>query len=198
MSLWDAASIYGPLLLAVMGALITIAPNLLQGKLRWGWLTGFIVVGLITAYGTYIAQRDQERKLTGGDCFLYFATYNIGRPYPLFMFSGCAPLFEVSYSIFRLHQDLWIADMTPILTRTLGTVLPSAQGPTDIRLAPGKYLIRVFARNGMTDELLELPDQGSAWQTLVVHRDNKLLLCLPESHCETKTEPVDVFPAFPP
>jgi hypothetical protein len=209
---WPIASTYGPWLLAVAGVLVSFYRQEIKGWWRFIVIASFAALALLTNLGTQQTRKIQERQLTGGDCFITFqvieAPSRNGSPYPLYLYGGCAPLFDVTYTITVVPRNGEAADeerlqyaMHPLKTATMQTVLTMAYY-TGIDLPPGRYGINVMARNGMTFEILEIPEAGGArGQRFFVRKPTsnglQLLVCVPEHDCDN-TYPMTVVVPVPP
>lgn len=208
---WQFASAYGPWLLAVSGVLVSFYRQDIRGPWRFIVIVAFAALALITNLGTRQSQKSLERQLTGGDCFITFAVtqpmMGNGPPYPLMIFGGCAPLFDVTYTVTIVPAPNKATDeervryaMHPVKQGEIKTVLTGAYF-TGTDLIPGRYGINVFARNGMTFEILEVPETGPQGQRYYVRRPTldglKLLICVPEHDCDT-TYPIAVDEPIPP
>jgi hypothetical protein len=205
MSFWDTASIGTPLLLAVLGAIVTVVPlpPAPSVKMRALLVVAFILLGLGATVATVISQREHdrelERKITGGDCFLTFGIIGApsprgsGSPYPLEMFGGCAVLYDVTYWVMHAsppgappEQAINFAQH-PIAQKHMDTVMTYAYD-TGVSLPPGEYWIRVIARNGRTEEKLIVNDAGFDGQIFYVQKETAnglaLLKCEPIAYCK--------------
>jgi hypothetical protein len=204
--MWDFFAIVGPMALGIGAAIVTLFPARLTAmtdEARMLWAMGFAVLGLFTAFATWQAQSEQETKLkrdmTGGDCFASFSvsrgdpSLNIkdGPPYPLFFEGACATLYDVSVQIMNIAADATPEQEILAYKNAIFERKQTMQWPYDtgILLWPGRYAMNIWARNGLSGEILNLPPEGPEKQHIKVFKyslDGLIILkCLPAGSCQS-------------
>lgn len=194
MQFWDFWPAYGSWVLAILGAVVTLVPDMTTGRRRWAWLAAFVVAGFLTARGVDISQKKMEATINGGDCFAHFEAgqaivlSNGETVYPLNLFGGCAPIFDMNYTISEIIMNgSKLVKSVTLRSATMATVLPGAYD-TGVKVRPGSYGMSMFGRNGYTFEKLILPETGPVAQQFYVKRPTlsgqaETFLCVPAAFC---------------
>ncbi len=188
-SFLDIMAALGPALLAVMGVVVTLSPNV--ARWRFAVIAAFIVVGGLTSYGvwqqgesTKAALKATQDAITGGDNYSYF---------------------QADESDLMAYKDkirLWInstgyLDQINIWITPFGVADPNDDaywsigggplGPvykgnalSGISIRPGKYTIDLNARNGLVVQTLKIFEyQGKLIEITDVFRDGEKLYSTP-------------------
>lgn len=152
-------TVAGPILLAVMGAVLACIPPS-NSCLRNLWLTAFAVVGIVSGVAGMIDRKQTEREALGGDGFCAVTIpWGVGVISPSGVFPlevsnlDEHPLYDVTLAVSR-DDETW----GDVKTVSFG-VLPAHQSFRDMGLsakAPGVYIITITTRavpNGFTERL---------------------------------------------
>jgi len=167
----------GPMILAVMGAVV--ATRLLEPKQKRRWRLAFIVVGLITALGTVYSvhsQRDALKRIEeatrGGDS-CYFAaelqTLN-SEGFKFMAFNRSAnPIYDV-YLRIRSHVDDPAYNTQKPQQIEVGNIPAHSVKESNIRRLPfGYYQIDIRTRYNKYTEIIKImPFNGKIGQSYIV------------------------------
>ena len=197
---WDFATWFGPIVSAVMGAVVTLFPDLAKRR-AWVWIPAFVVVAALTAIGTREGQKVLEVELTGGDNFPIVNGLVLAPNMSMYSLVIAnlkeTPLFDVRYSVCGPFpddlpvQDLNYRQQNPLFAKPVGTLIDWFTIGT---VPAGTYTVYMKARNGVFTETLYLPPKwpGNAF---AIYRFGKPtpLKCEPASFCPGDRNDFDAF-----
>ncbi len=173
----DHVAIAGPIVLAVMGAIVAFLPPDPHGHAALWWIAAFVAAGIASVVAAIIAQRAQHLELTrqhakiaamltGGDSFCYFEVikgvrHHAKGPFQLSLTASIkGPVFKVNY---------WISPDgsrgTPAYssidynTPLIPIVYPGPRN-WDRALPPGRFLIEFDGQNGHWEEYLDIVERN--------------------------------------
>jgi hypothetical protein len=178
----------GAILLAVMGAAVTLNPVQPGTLRRKVWLGAFALGGIITFIaGLWLSEKqdaDLETKLTGGDNYVYLHADKAAlkdRAHLLRIWvCSTGPMFDV-----KIHPWPFDKYFPNPEYGSMGTSEDHYLGPgcrwTRFAFPPGKFSAELEARNGLALETLEIatPTEGPFTQTCSLTK-NGISLRTPE------------------
>jgi hypothetical protein len=164
------------MILAVMGAVV--ATRLLEPKQKRRWRLAFIVVGLITAFGTVYSvhsQRDalrriEEATLGGDSCWFEAELQTLNSEGFKFMAfnRSKSPIYDV-YLLIRSHVDDPAYATKEPQQIEIGNIPAHSVKETNFRLPFGYYQIDIRTRNNKYTEMLKImPFNGKIGQSYIV------------------------------
>jgi len=175
-SLWEVSAAFGPVILAGMGIVLALSPNIANGMERV-WVFPFIFIGGFTFYATLhvmhstsVSIQNTLAELTGGDSYLYFAVSDPMGPTEIAVpgiAKGyvAATAFPFLVGEFPLHDVVvspscnpGVGRIGPLMGINYGTVSPNEIG------RPRQDIYLQFpptAQNGATCDLFISTSNGS-------------------------------------
>jgi hypothetical protein len=179
----------GTILLALMGAYVTLKPIQPETPRQKVWLGAFAFFGIITFFGSlWLSQKqdaDLETKLTGGDNYVYLhadkaALKDRANVLRIWVCST-GPMFDVKihpWPFGKYFPDPGYSSMPSEEDRYLG---PGCRW-SGFAFNPGKYSVELEGRNGLVNETLEIktPAEGPFTQTCELTKNG---VSLPAPEC---------------
>jgi hypothetical protein len=208
---WEGVAIGGPLVLAVVGIVLALQPQLMATVKRQTLVViALLVVVALAFYGTKRESDELETSITGGDnyAFITIDTEALKNPegtIPLLLVNeGEGAVYNVRYWIYpgstpanRNNNRYWALG----LGGAFDWVNPGAIYSTGRALPSGDYMIEVEARNGLVVEHLRIADSNGVFTSEIsVRRSEKIIYSKPQpSRIRSGgSEPGDVGPNFGP
>jgi hypothetical protein len=181
---FNVLNILGPIVLALMGAVIALWPPASKGRAKVLWFAGFLVIGSITALSAYVLKDDLDEMIMGGRHFCYFKTMpseakNLDGPFQLWLVAPNGPVFDLNYWISEAgttakDAGYWSLDQN----KPLYPIIHDGGHAWDRVLPTGNYRIEFDGRNGhWVEELKIAVKDGKLAQSIrVIGFGGKLLL----------------------
>ena len=149
----DLLSTYGALILAAMGVIVSVIPNLARRIERWWWVAAFLIFGAAVSTANYYELHSSNKlqtemwENTGGDNFCYFSTeahLSGDAPFLTLKKSKPNPLFDVDASIWKSSQIPNAPD--EILAHYAAPLIAEETLRFNTKLEEGQYVMRILTR----------------------------------------------------
>jgi hypothetical protein len=111
----------GPIVLAAMGVVVSVIPNLARRSERWLWVAAFLLVGAgVSAANWYelhtanVMQHDIWESETGGDNFAYFDVKQnaSGSLHLVLVNDGEVPIYDFRTDILEMEDGKGVHDLS--------------------------------------------------------------------------------------